>query len=55
VTDAARSFRRARSTDVPDIVRMLADDPLGGTRERDVTPLPKSYARAFRAIVTVVD
>jgi len=50
VTEVALSFRRARSTDVPDIVRMLADDPLGATRERDVTPLPKSYARVFRAI-----
>jgi hypothetical protein len=47
MTDAALSFRRARSSDVPDIVRMLADDPLGATRERDVTPLPESYARAF--------
>jgi hypothetical protein len=50
MTDAPLSFRRARSADVPDIVRMLADDPLGATRERDVTPLPESYARAFRAI-----
>jgi len=50
MTDAPLSFRRARSADVPDIARMLADDPLGATRERDVTPLPESYARAFRAI-----
>jgi GNAT superfamily N-acetyltransferase len=35
---------------VPDIVRMLADDPLGATRERHESPLPDSYARAFRAI-----
>jgi GNAT superfamily N-acetyltransferase len=44
------SFRRARETDVADIVRMLADDPLGATRERYATPLPEAYARAFRAI-----
>ena len=50
MTDAALSFRRARATDVPDIVRMLADDPLGATRERDVTPLPESYACVFLAI-----
>ena len=50
MTDAALSFRRARATDVPDIVRMLADDPLGATRDRNVTPLPESYARAFLAI-----
>jgi GNAT superfamily N-acetyltransferase len=44
------AFRRARAEDVPDIVRMLADDPLGATRERHENPLPESYARAFRAI-----
>src|SRR5688500_19282284 len=26
---------------------MLADDPLGATRERFETPLPESYLRAF--------
>lgn len=48
--EAPLAFRRARSEDVPDIVRMLADDPLGATRERYESPLPESYARAFRAI-----
>ena len=48
--EAAPTFRRARADDVPDIVRLLADDPLGATRERDESPLPESYARAFRAI-----
>jgi hypothetical protein len=42
--EAPLAFRRARAEDVPDIVRMLADDPLGATRERDVSPLPDSYA-----------
>ncbi|HTG09897.1 MAG TPA: GNAT family N-acetyltransferase [Candidatus Eisenbacteria bacterium] len=48
--EAAPTFRRARVDDVPDIVRLLADDPLGATRERYENPLPESYARAFRAI-----
>ena len=48
--EAAPTFRRARADDVPDIVRLLADDPLGATRERHESPLPESYARAFRAI-----
>ncbi|HEY7202964.1 MAG TPA: GNAT family N-acetyltransferase [Methylomirabilota bacterium] len=47
---AATLIRRARLDDVPAIVRMLADDPLGATRERDQTPLPDSYPRAFAAI-----
>jgi GNAT superfamily N-acetyltransferase len=48
--EAPLAFRRARSEDVPDIVRMLVDDPLGATRERHEHPLPESYTRAFRAI-----
>ncbi len=48
--DAAPTFRRARAADVPEIVRMLADDPLGAARERYASPLPDSYARAFHAI-----
>ena len=48
--ETAPTFRRARADDVPDIVRLLADDPLGATRERYESPLPESYARAFRAI-----
>jgi GNAT superfamily N-acetyltransferase len=48
--EAAPTFRRARADDVSDIVRLLADDPLGATRERYESPLPESYARAFRAI-----
>jgi GNAT superfamily N-acetyltransferase len=46
----AVSLRPAREADVSEIVRLLADDPLGATRERYETPLPESYARAFRAI-----
>lgn len=44
------SFRRARPGDLPAIVRMLADDPLGAKRERFETPLPQAYLRAFEAI-----
>ena len=50
MTEAPLSFRRARPDDVPAIVRMLADDPLGAKRERYETPLPNSYVEAFRAI-----
>jgi GNAT superfamily N-acetyltransferase len=44
------SFRRAARGDLPVIVRLLADDPLGAKRERHETPLPASYLRAFEAI-----
>jgi GNAT superfamily N-acetyltransferase len=50
VAEAPVTLRRARAEDVPAIVHLLADDPLGRTRERDETPLPASYAKAFAAI-----
>jgi ribosomal protein S18 acetylase RimI-like enzyme len=43
-------FRRATGEDLPAIVRMLADDPLGVTRERATVPLPRAYHEAFAAI-----
>ena len=43
-------FRRAVRADIPDIVRMLADDELGSHRERYETPLPESYYKAFEEI-----
>ena len=46
------TFRRATRTDVPDIVRMLADDILGSKREQYTLPLPESYYTAFAAIDT---
>lgn len=46
------TFRLATITDLPDIVRMLADDFLGSTRERYEDPLPESYIKAFREIDT---
>jgi GNAT superfamily N-acetyltransferase len=47
---AAITVRRAVGGDLPAIVRLLADDPLGQLRERDETPLPQSYFAAFEAI-----
>src|SRR5216684_1384278 len=44
------TIRRARRDDVDAIVGMLADDPLGGARERLEHPLPPSYFRAFEAL-----
>lgn len=43
-------IRPALERDLPEIVRMLADDPLGSQRERSVDPLPVSYYEAFEAI-----
>jgi GNAT superfamily N-acetyltransferase len=42
-------LRDARREDVPIIVRMLADDPLGSRRERYEEPLPQAYYDAFEA------
>ena len=44
------TIRRARRDDVPVIVAMLADDPLGSGRERIEDPLPPSYFQAFEAV-----
>jgi GNAT superfamily N-acetyltransferase len=44
------SFRIATIDDLPHIVRMLADDFLGGHRESYEEPLPESYVRAFEEI-----
>jgi ribosomal protein S18 acetylase RimI-like enzyme len=44
------TIRRARRDDVGIIVRMLADDPLGGPRERLEDPLPPSYLLAFERV-----
>lgn len=43
-------FRQATRKDLPEIVRMLADDFLGSTRERYENPLPESYVKAFEEI-----
>lgn len=44
------SIRRATRDDVPEIVRLLADDPLGSRRENYQNPLPQSYYHAFDEI-----
>ncbi len=44
------TIRRTRREDVAVIVGMLADDPLGGARERIVDPLPESYFKAFETL-----
>lgn len=43
-------FRPAAASDLPRIVALLADDPLGATRERYTDPLPPAYGAAFAAI-----
>jgi GNAT superfamily N-acetyltransferase len=52
MTEPTISFRPANRDDLPLIVRMLADDPLGAKRERYETPLPESYMAAFDAIAS---
>ncbi len=44
------TIRRTRREDVGPIVAMLADDPLGGPRERIEDPLPQSYFAAFERL-----
>ncbi len=44
------SFRRAVNDDLEALVALLADDPLGATRENPSTPLDPRYAQAFAAI-----
>jgi hypothetical protein len=44
------AIRPARRDDVPAIVALLADDPLGQSREELADPLPEPYWRAFHDI-----
>lgn len=44
------TFREAVVDDLPEIVRLLADDPLGSTRETPGEDIPEAYFRAFAAI-----
>jgi GNAT superfamily N-acetyltransferase len=48
--NAAPIFRLAILDDLPEIVRMLADDDLGSRREKYEDPLPDSYLAAFSQI-----
>ncbi|MFI6515116.1 GNAT family N-acetyltransferase [Spirillospora sp. NPDC050679] len=48
--DPEVTFREATRDDLPEIVRLLADDPLGATREAPGEVIPEAYLRAFAAI-----
>lgn len=50
MTPPAPTPRRARRDDLPALVALYADDPLGATRERNVSPLPGEYLDAFEEI-----
>ena len=43
-------FRMAKKSDLKEIVRLLADDELGSSREKYEDPLPEAYYNAFSAI-----
>jgi GNAT superfamily N-acetyltransferase len=43
-------IRRAEESDLPAIVAMLADDPLGREREDTSVPLAKAYRDAFASV-----
>ena len=43
-------IRKARTTDVPSMVEMIANDPLGSKRENLTIPLKKDYYDAFERI-----
>jgi len=44
------TLREAQRDDMPRIVALLADDPIGASREALADPLPDVYTRAFEAI-----
>ncbi len=50
IEELALRVRRATRSDIPVIVRLLADDMLGHHREHVTDPLPLSYFTAFEAI-----
>jgi len=51
MSEPSLTFRLAVRSDLERIVQLLADDPLGSTREVFSVPLASSYERAFEAIV----
>lgn len=44
------TFRKAQRSDVPEIVKLLAEDMLGKVREQYTDPLPQYYYDAFDKI-----
>lgn len=55
MNEVSLTFRPAVRKDLERIVQLLADDPLGSSRERSSLPLASSYERAFEAIVEDVN
>ncbi|MDL4773774.1 MULTISPECIES: GNAT family N-acetyltransferase [Thermomonosporaceae] len=53
--DQEVTFREATPDDLPGIVRLLADDPLGATRETPAGTVPETYLAAFAAITQSAD
>lgn len=51
-TKRTMNFRKATTLDLPSIVKMLADDELGKTRENYQVPLPLEYVKAFDNILS---
>jgi len=43
-------YREANSNDLPEIIKMLADDQLGSAREDSSTPINQQYLDAFTII-----
>ena len=43
-------YRKARESDVQELVNMLADDELGATREDQSNPLNQRYKEAYQSI-----
>lgn len=50
MTPADLTFRAATREDLPAIVALLADDPVGSKRENHALPLAPCYGAAFAAI-----
>ena len=50
MNDIELEFREAIAKDLPSIIEMLANDPLGSKREEFSVPLLESYQLAFAAI-----
>jgi GNAT superfamily N-acetyltransferase len=48
-------FRDAKRADLPTLVAMLANDPLGHLREQITGPLSPAYYAAFKAIAAAPD
>ena len=53
--DLQVTFREAQRDDLPAIVALLADDPLGSARETLGDELPAAYGKAFEAIAASPD